>query len=232
MPGQLTDFLTSISTLGVAKTSHFVFNAGVVLPLGSPFAGVERVLQVRCEATELPGRQLVSEDSKVYGPTYKTPHGSVYQEITLTFVETSNFAIRTFFEFWMDLIWNSDSNLLEYPDKYRSDVSLTQYDVMLFGGLDKGKPPTAPPITANLRKIATWQLYKSFPTAINQMPVSWSEDGLHRTTVTLAFEWYALDSSSQKAPIGASTPAPLPVKASGGAGGLNGIISSIQSKFT
>ena len=233
MPGQLTDFIASISALGVAKTSHFTFNSGKVFQAGGQYSGVEQLLSARCESTELPGRQLVSNDSRIYGPTYKTPYQSVYQELTLTFVETQNFAIRGFFDAWMDQIFNSYTNLLQYPNAYRVDSSLTQYDTFITGAVDKGKPPVPPAPTSSLREIAEWTLYNTFPTAVNQMPVSWSEDGLHRTTVTLAFEYYQLSTGYQPIPNGISpgilkTPSvDVPPK-----GSADGIFSSLKSKFT
>jgi hypothetical protein len=147
------------------------------------FSDMDKLLGLRCEATELPGRQIISNDSKVYGPTYKTPYQSLYQEITLNFIETSSFLIRDFFEQWLSNIFNPTTNMLAYPDDYRFEVSLKQYETFLD---DVNNP------SASLVATAKWRLYNSFPTAVNQMPVAWAEDGLHRVTVTLAYEWYTL----------------------------------------
>jgi len=181
MAGVYTEFLAYLNRYGVAKTSHF--RLFVPAFKAEQFSDIDRLLGLRCEATELPGRQLVSNDSRTYGPTYKTPYQSVYQEITLNFIETGNFMIRGFFETWMSLIFNPSSNKLAYPNTYRFDTSLTQYDVMV---VDEKSP------RSSLRTTAIWNMYNSFPTAINQMPVSWAEDGLHRVTVTMAYEWYTL----------------------------------------
>lgn len=181
MAGVYTEFLSYLNRYGVAKTSHF--RLFVPAFKGEQFSDIDRLLGLRCEATELPGRQLVSNDSRTYGPTYKTPYQSLYQEITLNFIETGNFMIRGFFETWISLIFNPSTNKLAYPNTYRFDTSLTQYDVMV---LDEKSP------RSSLRTTAVWNMYNSFPTAINQMPVSWAEDGLHRVTVTMAYEWYTL----------------------------------------
>ena len=204
MAGKFTEFLSFLNRYGVAKTSHFRLHIPLTLkgPGTEAFSESERVMGLRCEATELPGRQLVSNDSRTYGPTYKTPYQSLYQEITLNFIETGNFMIRGFFEIWMDKIFNSSTNQLSYPNTYRVDTTLTQYDVM-----DGSRPNsvTEPEtLRASLKTAAIWNMYNSFPTAINQMPVSWAEDGLHRVTVTMAFEWYTLiagiDSQTKPAP--------------------------------
>jgi hypothetical protein len=185
MAGQNLEFLANLSKYGVAKTSHFRVSIPSMLA-GSTFSELDRIMGLRCETSELPGRQLVSNDSRTYGPTYKTPYQNVYQELTLNFIETGDFLIRGFFEDWTDQIISSKTNILSYPDQYRLTVLLTQYDVFSDEN-DLNNP------LADLRRIASWTLFNTFPTAINQMPVSWAEDGLHRVTVTMAFEWYSLD---------------------------------------
>lgn len=198
MAGLYNEFLAHIRSSGVAKTSHFQ----VLIPIAPKAVDRTkfdsgRLLSFRCESADLPGRQLATQDNKIYGPTYKTPYQSIYQEITLNFLETSDLYIRRFFELWINGVFSAASNHLMYPDTYRSDIHITQYDV------------TAPqePITqtnqnirqtvATLSPLVTWHLISSFPTAINQMPVSWSEDGFHRVSVTLAYEYYLMSTPTE-----------------------------------
>jgi hypothetical protein len=213
MAGQYTEFLAYLNRLGVAKTSHFRLSipVGITGTRWSNITDNDKILGLRCEATELPGRQLVSNDSRTYGPTYKTPYQSLYQEITVNFLETSDFFVRGLFEGWMNRIFDSNTNLLGYPADTRLDTTLTQYDVML---KDEKDP------ASSLRQVAVWQLYNTWPTAINQMPVSWTEDGLHRTTVTLAFEWYSLSTAVEPIPQGASTNKSTKVPPKGSSGGF------------
>lgn len=228
--GPLIEFLSSISKDGVAKTSHFRFIAGV--KEDGNFPDITRLLSIRCETAELPGRQLVTNDMRVYGPSYKTIHSVVYQEITLSFVETSSFVIRSFFEAWLNTIYSVGKNSLSYPDENRFDCFLEQYDVMFDDKEDEEatKTGTSTP-SGGLRRIAEWTLKNAFPTAINQMPVSWSEDGIHRTTVTLAFEYYIMWASHMATPKSAegniSNSFPVPPK-----GSSDGISQSLKSKFT
>lgn len=213
MAGILTEFIASLDRWGVSKTSHF----RLYIPLtfkGEQFSDMDKLLGLRCEATELPGRQLVSNDSRTYGPSYKTPYQSLYQEITLNFVETANFMIRGFFETWMDTIFNSSTNQLAYPNTYRVDATLTQYDV---SDVAAGFAVTKPAVKAEgLPETARWYMHNAFPTAINQMPVSWAEDGLHRVTVTLAYEWYTIQTGLNAAakPVPKINSPPVPPRGS------------------
>jgi len=229
MPGQYTDFLSSLSQYGVAKTSHFTLSIPVKLQGEGTavFSDMDRLLGFRCESAELPGRQLISNDSRVYGPTYKTPYQSLYQETTFNFLETDSFLIRGFFEAWMSQVFNPTTNRLEYPDAYRFDIKLRQFDVV-DGTRPHSVKETVNP-TAILETIAVWEMYNAFPTAVNQMPVSWSEDGFHRTTVTMAFEWYSLTTgpgSASKSTKREFKSPDVPPK-----GSSDGIFASLRSKL-
>jgi hypothetical protein len=192
MPGQNSEFLAYIKRYGVSKTSHFRLSAPVAFQgeAGKKFSNINKLLGLRCEATDLPGRQIISNESRTYGPTYKTPYQSLYQEITLNFLETADLTIRDFFETWLSGIYNPINNTLAYPKTYRYDCTLTQYDVTV---LDEKDP------ASSLKAVATWSLFNSFPTAVNQMPVAWSEDGVHRVSVTFAYEYYVLFSGQTEA---------------------------------
>ena len=52
---------------------------------------VSRYLALQCETAELPGKSLQTADVKIYGPTFKVPFQTQYNETTLTFVCTNEF---------------------------------------------------------------------------------------------------------------------------------------------
>jgi hypothetical protein len=187
MAGIYSEFLSHINTRGVAKVSHFIAS----MPALTDKLGLNpRDLPLRCESAELPGRQLVTQDVKIYGPVYKVPYQSLYQDIILTFLENDTLGIRTLFELWMDRIFDSSTNILSYPNRYRVDMQVTQYDVVSSAENSTG-----------LDEVATWNLFNAFPLSINQMPLSWTEDGFHRTTVTFAYEYYTISKPNSGANI-------------------------------
>ncbi len=200
MAGLYHEFLAHLKNTGVSKTSHFqvLIPVDPVLINDKTTFDFGRVLAFRCEATDLPGRQLVTQDNRIYGPIYKTPYQSLYQEVTLNFLETQDMNIRKYFELWIDFIFESASNRLAYPNMYRKDISITQYDISpKQQDTEIQKTITRPSSSDTLAPILTWNLISSFPTAINQMPVSWTEDGFHRVSVTMAYEYYLLSEPSQ-----------------------------------
>lgn len=200
MSGFYNEFLASLRKSGVSKVSHF----SVLIPIpsvvtGARFSDITKTLSFRCEATELPGRQLVSQDIKIYGTQYKVPHNSLYQEITLTFLETGDLLVRDFFERWIGAIFQEGMNTLAYPDSYRVDMYMRPHSITI----DKGAVIRNDAVSlgaveggeGGLPVLASWILVGAWPTAVNQMPVSWADDGLHRVTVTMAYQYYELFTS-------------------------------------
>lgn len=187
MAGFYHEFLSEIRNSGVAKTSHFSVTIPIVpSALDASIGKSGRLFSLRCEATELPGKQLVTQENRIYGPVYKTVYQTIYQDLILTFLDTEDLFIRRFFEAWINTVFDVERNRVAYPDSYRSEIQITQF--LPIADTKSG--------SSSLEATATWHLFKSFPTAVNQMPVSWTEDGFHRTAVTLAYEYYQISTPS------------------------------------
>ncbi len=181
MAGRIDQFLAHMNEEGTAKASFF----DVWIPAAPVLAGSlsSELIRMRCEAAELPGRSLTTQDVRIYGPVYRTVSQSVYNELTLTFIETKKMEIRTFFETWMDLIYNSKTNTQSYPDTFVTDIYVQQYDVT-----NQSK--------SDLQEVLKMTLHRAFPTSVNPMTTAWSDDAFHRVQVTLVYEWYDLENFS------------------------------------
>lgn len=144
-------------------------------------ATFSRYLSLQCEAAELPGRSLVTQDIKIYGPTYKVPYQTQYQEISLTFLCTNDFYERKFFDRWLECIHPSDTNNLRYPkglnggvgDGYMTDITISQYD-------------------ESTTQIYRLKLNDAFPTTIASQQLTWSDDTFHRLQVQFAYQKYTV----------------------------------------
>lgn len=135
-------------------------------------ASMTRYLALQCESTELPGRSLVTADVKVYGPTYKVPYQTQYQEITLNFLCTNEFYERKLFDKWIEAIQPNDTWNMRYPkgenSRYLTNLKVIQYDEFI-------------------RQIYAVEMIDAFPIGIASQPLSWSEEGFHRLSVQFAY---------------------------------------------
>ena len=138
-------------------------------------ASLSRYLALQCETAELPGRTLLTQDVKVYGPTFKVPYQSQYNDISLGFICTNDFYERKLFDRWIEAIHPSDTNNLRFPKgngtRYMCNITIIQYDDFI-------------------KKIYSVQLVDAFPIGVAAQPLNWSEDNFHRLSVQFAYQRY------------------------------------------
>jgi len=138
-------------------------------------ASLSRYLALQCETAELPGRTLLTQDAKVYGPTFKVPYQSQYNDINLGFICTNDFYERKLFDRWIEAIHPSDTNNMRFPKgngtRYMCNITIIQYDDFI-------------------KKIYSVQLVDAFPIGVAAQPLSWSEDNFHRLSVQFAYQRY------------------------------------------
>lgn len=134
-----------------------------------------RHLSLLCENAEMPGKSLLTEKVKIYGPGFQVPYLADYKDINLTFLCTNNFSERKLFDRWIEAIIPSDTNNPRFPkgasSRYLSDITITQYD-------------------ESVNRIYAVQLVDSFPTAIAPQQLAWNDDGFQRLTVNFSYQRY------------------------------------------
>lgn len=134
---------------------------------------LSRYLGLQCESSELPGKTLVTADAKVYGPTYKVPYQTQYNEMTLTFVCTNDFYERKLFDRWIESIMPTDTNNLRFAKddttRYMTNIQVLQYDDFV-------------------KQIYAVEMIDAYPIGISAQPLSWSEDGFHRVSVQFTYQ--------------------------------------------
>lgn len=185
----LNAFISNIvGNNGLAKPNRFsaVINLPTNLGLNWTYA---ETLSMQCEAAELPGRTLLTADAKIYGPIYKQPYQTQYNDITLTFLCTSSFYERKLFEAWINYIMPDSSNNLRFGDTYKTDIQISQYD-------DASAPlhnvdyPYTNTYAGASRPVYEATLFDAFPIGIAAQPLSWTDDGFHRLSVQFSYYRY------------------------------------------
>lgn len=162
---------------GLAKPAKF--QVDIVLPsimLGSFDTNDSRKLSLQCEAAELPGKNFVTEDVKIYGPIYKIPFQTQYNDISLTFLCSGNFHERKLFDKWLNLIMPTDRNNLRFPKGDNQTGYLTTIHIRQFDDIGN--------------EIYKVKLIDTFPINVQSQTLNWSEDGFHRLTVAFSYLRY------------------------------------------
>ena len=164
----------------LAKGCRFVVRINPIGDLLKRQAPIEFMedLSYLCETAEMPGRGFQNIDMRYYGPSFKLPFQSVYEDINLTFLCRSESFEREFFDNWMELINPSNTFDFNYRDQYRADVDIFKISDYSDGSIDGAKA------------TYSFSLLNAFPILVNPQPVTWADDQFLRLGVSFTYHWW------------------------------------------
>jgi hypothetical protein len=169
MPGGINEFKSSFRG-DVARVNKFDVNVNIPLVL-IPYISGARILNLRCENAQLPGRTFATTEQKTYGPIEKYPYMTTYNDIDLTFIVDDDMQQKVLFDAWLNFINPSYNNHIRYKQEYATILTVNQYDVM--------------------NKLSySVSLYDAYPISVNQMDLDWNGDGYHKLGVTFAYTYW------------------------------------------
>ena len=149
-------------------------------------------LHIMCSDASLPGSSLATLEltNDRHGVTEKHAYRRIFEDrIDLTFyVDANGYLPIKFFETWMSEIMNEDSadarnpNYFyrsKYPDEYMADqgLKITKFE-------------------RDHNRSIEYEFFRTFPLAINSMPVSYESSSLLKCTVSMCYIRYILGKPS------------------------------------
>lgn len=124
----------------------------------------------------MPGRGFVSLDGiRYYGPAFKLPVYTEYDDINLTFICRTASLERQFFDDWMFAINPTNTFDFNYRDDYRAEIDIYQFADYSDG--DNSAPAAQYCIT----------LLDAWPYMLSPQPSSWSDDQFQRLVVSFTY---------------------------------------------
>lgn len=121
MTFKIDDFLSTIGGRGGLAVPNLY---SIELPqiAGSDLTFQEKNLT--CKAMNLPGRQIATVE-RIIGPkAEKIPYTFMQDDVSLSFNITNDYAIRKYFDLWMNSIINQTTYEISYKTAYQYDVIL------------------------------------------------------------------------------------------------------------
>jgi T4-like virus tail tube protein gp19 len=175
MPQKIVDFLHNFKS-DLAKPSRF--EVSITTPKG--LTSTPTNLMYRCESAELPSRTYATLEQKFgSNPIEKYPYQVQFNDLTLTFMVSTDMSEKKYFDSWMELIVPSDTYNMKFKESYITDITITQFS-------SGGEPTYAV------------KLIDAYPITVNQLDLDWSSDGYHKLTVVFAYTyWEAINPSSE-----------------------------------
>lgn len=174
--------------LSPALTSHFEVEIGIPQDLQEVIGVQQERINLMCSEATLPGSQLTTLElnNDRTGVNEKHAYRRLYDgKLDLTFyVDAKDYIPIRFFETWIHYITNENqvdtrrknySYRVKYPDEYISDQGLI---VRKF--------------ERDYKQLLEYEFIRSFPLAINSMPVSYESSSLLKCTVSMSYIRYVL----------------------------------------
>ena len=181
---ELNNFLAELNKNGHALPSRY--EVLVFPPAGHPDKSSARVVSMRVEAIDLPGRALnTSLDSNMYGIAPEIVDGITFGgTISLTIQTSSTLEERVFFQSWQELAWNKLTWNVGYYKNYIGSMEIYILDIN------------------NNRRYGV-KLFECFPKEVGPVALSYNQaSDIIKTAVTMQYKyWETLDSNDQPAAL-------------------------------
>ena len=163
----LNNFISHIKSKGISKPNRF--RVRITLPVGLQNASTSRTLEIMCDTATLPGKILTTSPVTRHGITRKTPNQTLFENMSLSFKVDGTMNQRTIFDSWHNLVHDMDSFDFNYPNEYRTNVTveqLNEHDIAIYG--------------VNLHEV--------YPESVHSMELGQGiNDSVHKVHVDLVF---------------------------------------------
>ena len=105
----------------------------------------------------------------------KIPYGTIHDDVALSFLLTNDYYCKKFFDKWQGSVIDPVTNLVNYPQQYKTDVIIQQ--------LDRNNTP-----------IYGVKLIGAYPTGVNSIELSnESADAKHSLSVTMVYDRFEVE---------------------------------------
>lgn len=185
----LKNYIADIKERTFARADRFevTFNLGEIKDRkvgtvgfrgGRNISGPVKTAQLYCEEVQIPGMILSNKEFNIGPWTFfrNTKVGFLGNEINFTFLTTNDWELRSFFEEWISICADTNSQELGYIDDVTCTVDIATLDLQ-----------------DNVTK--KWRLYECMPKVLNLVPMSSGTVApIRNTLIVSAAYWESSDS--------------------------------------
>ena len=131
-----------------------------------------RDISMLCDSVSIPGKQISTIDYQAQKQAIKIPYGTLHDDVSLTFLLTNDYYMKSMFDQWINNIVNTDTYGVSYKKDIVTDVIIQQ--------LDEQNTP-----------IYGVKLEGAFPTTMNEIVLSNdSTDTIQKLNVSFSYDRY------------------------------------------
>lgn len=131
-----------------------------------------RDISLLCDSVSIPGKQISTLDVQTVKQLVKVPYGYLTDDVSLSFLLTNDYHMKTMFDAWINNIVDNDKYCVAYKEDIVTDVIIQQ--------LDEQNTP-----------IYGVKLEGAFPVTMSEIPLSnESENTISKLNVSFAYDRY------------------------------------------
>ena len=131
-----------------------------------------RDIDMLCDSVTIPGKQISTIEYQAQRESIKIPYGTIHDDVTLSFILTNDYYMKTVFDNWINNIVNNSTYTVAYKKDITTDVIIQQLD-------EKNTP------------IYGVKLEGAFPTTMNEIVLSnESENTIQKLNVSFSYDKY------------------------------------------
>lgn len=131
----------------------------------------------RCMATDLPSRQIETQERRYSGPQRLIPYGIIYNNLNVELIEGKNLRMREIIDVWMDMIYGASFELggsdMPTPAYYDDIIGEMLLKVYAKSG----------------EVVRSYKFRDVFPVTVAPSQLSWSGDN-QILTIPVEFSYY------------------------------------------
>tara|TARA_B100001778_G_C18330138_1_gene512645 strand:+ start:66 stop:677 length:612 start_codon:yes stop_codon:yes gene_type:complete len=116
---------------GLATTEKFEISFTSLPPALD--ANVNRELSFLCENVALPTKSLSATEKFIHGVAYQLPYRQAFQELSMTFLLTSDMSQKKFFDTWQAEVINPETGNMGFYEDYSCRMTIRKFDRTAFG---------------------------------------------------------------------------------------------------
>lgn len=92
------------------------------------FINDPRDISLLCDSVVIPSKQITTLDYQANKQSFKVPYGTIEDEVSLGFLLTNDYYMKTIFDRWINSIVDPDKYCVAYKDDISCDVIIQQLD--------------------------------------------------------------------------------------------------------
>jgi len=153
---------------GFARTNRFGI---LMVPPPEAFGDTDEIrdLNILCDATSLPGRQMQTFETNYTRQQVKVVQSFINEDVSFTFNLTNDMFIKRLFDRWTNMIIDRSTFKKSYDSKYKRDIAIYQNDI-------------------NNEKVYGVKLINAFPVSVQALELNSSEGEIQKLTVEFTYE--------------------------------------------